>query len=175
MEHTPQELLTGHDIAMATTRLRSEHELETSGVQRAVDRLTAIVGRPRFVAILTLAILSWMAGNVLAQFLGFAAIDPTPFVWLQGALSTVGLYIAALILSTQRREDQLSSQREQLILELAILNDQKASKIIQLLEEGRRDNPTITNRVDDEALAMSTPSDPHSVLQAIKDFDERPA
>ncbi|KAB7739163.1 DUF1003 domain-containing protein [Parvibaculum sedimenti] len=172
METTPKELLTGHDIALATARLRSEHEQETSGIQRAVDRLTAIVGRPSFVAILTLAILSWMVGNFLAGFLGFTEIDPSPFVWLQGALNTVGLYIAALILSTQRREDQLSSQREQLILELAILNDQKASKIIQLLEEGRRDNPSITDRVDEQALAMSTPSDPHSVLQGIKDFHE---
>jgi hypothetical protein len=57
---------------------------------------------------------------------------------------------------------------DQLILELAILNDQKTSKIIELLEEARRDNPAIVDRVDPEASAMSSPSDTHAVLDAIK-------
>ncbi len=129
---------------------------------------------PGFVVVLTVAISLWMVVNVMAKVVGLRPIDLPPFAWLQGALGTLALYVAALILSTQRREDQLSSHREQLILELAILNGQKASKIIGLLEEVRRDNPMITDRVDDQANAMSTPSDPHTVLEAIKEvWDER--
>ncbi len=172
MNEGAQDLLTSRDIAQATAQLRTAHERETGAVQRAVDHLTAIVGMPGFVAVLTVAISLWMAFNVMAKVVGLRPIDPPPFTWLQGALGTLALYVAALILSTQRREDQLSSHREQLILELAILNDQKASKIIGLLEEVRRDNPMITDRVDDQALAMSTPSDPHTVLEAIKDVQE---
>jgi uncharacterized membrane protein len=55
-------------------------------------------------------------------------VDPPPFVWLQGAVTTGGLYVAILILTTQRREEKLSSQRGQLMLQLAILNDQKSSQ-----------------------------------------------
>jgi len=77
-----------------------------------------------------------------------------------------------LILTTQRREDQLASHREQLTLELGILSEQKAAKIIELLEEMRRDDPTLRNRVDREAVAMSTPADPQAVLDAIKDTHE---
>ncbi len=165
-------LLTGHEIAKATAQLRTEHQQETGGVQQAVDRLTAFVGHPGFLAGLTPVIFLWMGANLFAGLLGMKPVDPPPFAWLQVALSTVGLYVAALILSTQRREDQLSSHREQLSLELAILNDQKASKIIELLEEGRRDNPMITDRVDDQALAMSTPSDTRSVLVAIKEVQD---
>ncbi len=58
-----------------------------------------------------------------------------------------------------------------MILELAILNDQKLSKIIGLLEEARTDNPMITDRVDGEAQAMKTPADIHTVADAIKDID----
>jgi uncharacterized membrane protein len=68
-------------------------------------------------------------------------IDPPPFVWLQGAITTGALYVAILILTTQRREDQFSTQRGQLMLELAILNDQKSSKTIELLEESSLDDP----------------------------------
>jgi hypothetical protein len=49
-----------------------------------------------------------------------------------------------------------------------MLIDPKLSKVIELLEEGRRDNPSIADRVDDEAAAMSVPSDARAVLDAIK-------
>jgi uncharacterized membrane protein len=54
-------------------------------------------------------------------------------------------------------------------LELAILSEQKTAKVIQLLEEFRRDNPMIRDRVDYEAEAMAQPADPQSVLAAIKE------
>ena len=77
-----------------------------------------------------------------------------------------------LILVSQEREDQLAHHREMLILELAILSEQKIAKVIQLLEESRRDNPTIRNRRDTEAETMGRAADTQSVLDAIT---ERPA
>ncbi len=77
--------------------------------------------------------------------------------------------MTVLILVTQRREDQLASHREQLTLELGILSEQKAAKIIELLEELRRDMPHVRDRVDEEAVAMSAPADPEAVLNAIKE------
>ncbi len=77
-----------------------------------------------------------------------------------------------LIHATRFREDQLAGHREQLTLELAILGKQKSAKIIELLEEMRRDDPSLRNRVDHEAAAMSTPADPQAVLDAIKDSHE---
>jgi hypothetical protein len=41
--------------------------------------------------------------------------------------------------------------------------------VIQLLEESRRDNPLIRDRVDQEAEAMAQPADPKSVLDAIRE------
>jgi hypothetical protein len=42
------------------------------------------------------------------------------------------------------------------------------SKIIELLEESRRENPAAIDRIDDEARTMSTPFDHRSVMGAIK-------
>ena len=161
--------MIGPDAARATAQLRAEHEQETSLLQHAVDRVTALVGLPGFVAALMIAIVLWIAANILTGLFGLRPVDPPPFVWLQGAITTGALFVATLILTTQRREEQLSSQRDQLLLELAILNDQKSSKIIELLEELRRDQPTIADRIDKEANTMSTPSDRHSVMDAIKE------
>jgi uncharacterized membrane protein len=143
----------------ATALVRAEHKQETSTLQHGVDRLTALVGLLGFVAVLTIAIVLLIATNILTMIVGFRPVDPPPFVWLQDAITTGALYVATLILTTQRREEKLSSQREQLLLELAIVNDQKSSKIIALLEESPRDNSTVIDRIDDEARTMSTPFD----------------
>jgi len=155
----------------ATVQLRAEHRMETTRLQGAVDRLTAVVGWPGFVAAVSAAIVVWVIANLLARH----PVDPPPFTGLQGMLAVAAVLIASLILTTQRREDQLAGHRAQMILELSVLNDQKISKIIALLEEGRRDNPAIVDRFDGEATAMSTPADTRAVLDAIKEIQGDPA
>jgi uncharacterized membrane protein len=76
--------------------------------------------------------------------------------------------MTVFILATQRREDELANRHEQLTLELAMLSEQKAAKIILLLEELRQDHPEIQDRVDKEAVAMSSPADSRSILEALK-------
>ena len=131
--------------------------------------MTALLGRPGFIGTLTVIVVGWIGLNLLIAALGYHAIDSPPFSWLQGAVSLVSLYMVVLILVTQRRADLLSQHREQLTLELAMLGEQKTTKVIQLLEESRRDNPLIRNRVDQQAEAMARPADARSVLEAIKE------
>jgi hypothetical protein len=50
--------------------------------------------------------------------------------------------------------------------------EQKEAKLIALIEEMRRDNPLLVNRVDVEAEAMSTAADPEAVLEAFIDTHE---
>jgi uncharacterized membrane protein len=167
------QILPAHieDTVAAIARLHAAHRLETGALQRFVDRLTAWIGRPSFVAGLTLGVTLWVAGNLLAWRGGMTPWDEPPFNWLQGVLTLLALYVTVLILATQRREDQLAGYREQLTLELAILSEQKSAKIIALLEEMRRDSPTLKNRVDKEAAAMAVAADPQAVLDAIKESE----
>lgn len=160
------------DTVQAIARLHADHYEQATPLQRAVDRLTAHAGRPQFVAVLTLLLVAWMGFNTLLLVLGHQPLDEPPFFWMQGLVGLAALGMTTLILSTQRREDQLATHREQLTLELAILSEQKAAKIIQLLEELRRDTPDIHNRLDPQATAMSAPTDPQAVLDAIKDTHE---
>ncbi len=161
-------------VAQATVQIAADHKDETSGPQKFADRLTALIGRPVFVVVFSLVILAWVGTNLAAARLGYRPPDPPPFIWLQGATTIGTMFVAALILTTQRREDQLANHRSQLILELIIVNDQKNAKIIELLEEVRRDNPAIADRIDSQAAAMSAPSDTLAVLGAIKGSDTKP-
>jgi uncharacterized membrane protein len=90
--------------------------------------------------VITVIVIGWVGLNLGAVAFGVRPIDPPPFSWLGGAVSLVSLYMVVLILATQRREDRLAQRREMLILELALLSEQKTAKVIQLLEESRLDN-----------------------------------
>ena len=48
-----------------------------------------------------------------------------------------------------------------------MLSERKTAKIIQLLEELRRDHPGIADRLDAEAEAMSEPANPQAVGDAL--------
>ena len=107
-----------------------------------------------------------MAANLLAARFGAQAWDPPPFTWLETAVSVLALYTTVLILTTQRHDDRLAEQREQLTLQLAILSDQKSAKIIELLEKIRRD---LAARSVEEPVAR--PADPQSVLEALHETE----
>lgn len=160
------------DTVQAIAKLHADHHLEAGKLQRFVERLTGWIGRPQFIAWFSVLLVAWIVGNLFVSQFGRDPWDAPPFAWLQGVLALLALYVTVLILTTQRREDQLAGYREQLTLELAILGEQKTAKIIALLEEMRRDSPTLRNRVDEEAKAMSVASNPQDVLDAIKESQE---
>jgi uncharacterized membrane protein len=157
------------ETVRSLAQLHADHHQNATPHERAVARVTALLAHPRFIGGLAIVVAAWVTLNLLAAPLGYPALDPPPFSWLEGAVSLASLYMVVLILATQRREDQLTQRREQLTLELAILVEQKTAKIIQLLEESRRDNPQVQNRHDPEAEAMAQPADPETVLVAIRE------
>ena len=161
------------DSVAAIARLHAEHYEDASPLQKAVERWTAKAARPEFLALLTLTIAGWIALNLAMLAGGRRPWDEPPFFWLQGAVALAALYMTLLILATQRREDSLANRRAQLALELGILSETKSAKIIELIEELRRDLPMLRNRIDPEARAMSVPADPQAVFASIKEKHEK--
>jgi uncharacterized membrane protein len=149
--------------------LHARHRQDAPAVQRAVERLTGFFSRPRAAGLLTLALAAWLALDFALAAGGRPMFDPPPFSLLQILVACVALYMTVFILITQRREDELSELRGQLTLELAMLSEQKAAKIIALIEELRRDLPSVIDRHDAQAHAMAQPADPEAVMEALKE------
>jgi len=84
--------------------------------------------------------------------------------WLRG-----GDGLASRPLASQRRADRFANLREQMSLEATLLTEQKTRKIIELLEELRRDSPEIPDREDLEANQMASKADPHEVMAVIEE------
>jgi uncharacterized membrane protein len=127
-----------------------------------------VLARPAFVVVLTVLLIGWIALNLGLMAIGHEPPDPPPFAYLSGVASLAALYMASMILSTQRHDDELATHRDQLNLELAILSEQKSAKIIQLLDEARRSDPVQSSGRDAEAEEMAISAEPHAVLEKIR-------
>lgn len=148
----------------AVVALHAYAEQQVDAHQRTVESLTAWLGRPQFFYGILVGVSLWMLGNSLAPVLGFHQRDDPPFFWLQGAIGLGALLMTTVILITQNRQGKLAERREQLDLQMSLLTEQRTAKIIDLLEELRRDMPSVQNRVDLEAEALTRTVDPHEVL-----------
>ena len=149
--------------------LHAEHYDRLPALGRVLDVLTARAGSPYFVIALVVVMATWIGFNLAVAGTGRTPLDPPPFGYLQTVGTIFALCMTCLILSTQRREDALSTRRQQMTLELSLLAEQKASKAIQLLEELRRDSPLISDRHDESAESLATPSDPRMIRDAIQE------
>ena len=95
-------------------------------------------------------------------------------VWLELAATLAALLTAILIFASQRRSDLLGERRAELTLQLALLADAKNARIIKLMQELRRDLPSVADRLDSEADEMATPVDPGAVLDAMETLSSEP-
>jgi uncharacterized membrane protein len=157
------------ETVQAIALLHAEHHRKSTLAERIVDRATTSVGRPGFLLALITAAVIWIAVNALVRLSGGYPPDPPPFAWLELVLTGAALVIAVMILTSQRRADRFANLREQMTLEATLLTEQKTRKIIELLEELRRDSPEIPNRQDVEADQMASKADPHEVLAVIEE------
>jgi uncharacterized membrane protein len=146
---------------------RAERRVGTH--QRLIERINRAVGRPLTLYAIAAISALWIAFNSLGPSVGLPRFDPPPFEWLQGSVSLSALLITAMILTTQNRLGADAQQRAQLDLHVNLLAEQKATKIISLLEELRTDLPTVKNRLDPVADAMTTSVDPESLASALAD------
>jgi uncharacterized membrane protein len=136
--------------------------------QRSVETLTARLGRPQFFYGILVGVSLWMLVNSLAPRIGLRTRDDPPFFWLQGFVGLAGLLMTTVVLITQNRQGKLAERREQLHLQINLLAEQRTAKIISLLEELRRDTPSVHDRVDAEAQALSRTVDPQDMLATLE-------
>jgi len=143
--NTPPPILPAHleETIGSITRLHAEHYQNTTLLQRSVDRMTALFGRPGFIDVLTVIVVGWMSLNRLAAASAIAQSIPLP---------------------SQGWEARFRGCRSA----WWSWGEQKTAKVIELLEEFRPDNPLIRNRVDQEAGDMAQPADPQRVLDSPK-------
>jgi len=134
--------------------------------QRILERISRLVGQPVFLGFILLFVAFWMLANAVLRQFGMAEFDPPPYFWLQGIVGLGALLTATVVLTNQNRLARLQEQRAHLDLKVTLLTEQKAAKLIDLLEELRRDLPNVKNRDGIEAASLQQSMSPDLMLAA---------
>ncbi len=153
----------------AIVAMRINAERKVSYHQRLIERATSALGRPLAVYTILLIILVWVTTSVFHKALDLPVFDAPPFAWLQDVVSITALLMTIIVLATQNRQERFAEQRRHLDLQITLLTERKVSKVIELLEDLRRDMPSVKNHFDPEAEAMQEPIDPHTALTALNE------
>lgn len=150
----------------------AREEQRVTRSQRLLERISLLIGQPAFLGFILVFVAIWMLANSAFRRAGTAAFDAPPFFWLQGIIGLGALMSAIVVLSRQNRLAKLAEQRAHLDLKVTLLTEQKATKLIDLIEELRRDLPDVINRHDPESAVLQQSMNPAQVLAAL---DERTA
>jgi uncharacterized membrane protein len=164
---------TVHEHVGTVSEFYARHNEEVTTAQRWVERISYFLGSPAYVAGNLVFVVLWISWNLAAPQLGFDQWDEPPFFWLQGLIALNAFVISTTVLIRQNRMSILANHHAHLDLQVNLMAEEKNSKIIQMLEELRRDMPDVRNRVDEEAREMSRPTDTRAVLSVIEQEAEQ--
>jgi len=135
--------------------------------QRGIERVVSLITLPGFSMLALIVLTLWIVLNSWLPALGVTRWDSPPFPWLQVAVSTAAFLLASMILASQNRQAKIAERRAHIDLQVNLLVDRKVGKVIQLLEEMRRDSPHLRDRPDSEAVALQATADPVVVAEIL--------
>ena len=111
---------------------------------RIADRVTGFLGSWKFIAIQTVIVIIWIAGNIILLF----DFDPFPFILLNLAFSTQAAYAAPLILLAGNRQ----SLRDRMTLEHAAneadIEERQNRQLLEGTKSLEESNGQILERVE---------------------------
>jgi uncharacterized membrane protein len=146
----------------------ARHEEKVSRPQAFVEKMSVILGSPGYFAVNAGFVICWIAWNLAATTFDLPQLDEPPFFWLQGFVSLNAFIISTTVLIRQNRMSKLAEHNAHLDLQISLLAEEKTSKIIAMLEEIRRDSPTLPDKIDVEADELAQSADTSTVLEAIE-------
>jgi uncharacterized membrane protein len=153
----------------AHAELRAEQLQELPRSQLGIERFTNRIGRPWFAYAVLAFIAIWIGLDLtLAKH---ARFDTPAFSILQLIVGVLSLLMATFILITENRQGVIAEKRAQLTLHLSLANEERAAKIISLLEELRRDDPVLPDRPDEVAEQMAEATDLRTAIDKMEDAD----
>jgi uncharacterized membrane protein len=155
----------------AILKFYTREEQKIGHTQRMVEHFSVFIGRPIFLAVTLLVVVLWVVANAAMGMAGMDEFDPAPYFWLQGIITLAALLITTVVLITQNRLANLEERRAHLDLKVTLLTEQKVAKLIELIEELRRDLPNVRDRHDAEAVSLKQSMNPELVLAALDESE----
>jgi uncharacterized membrane protein len=150
---------------------KDHEEAQLSGAQTLIEKISSFFGNPAYFAFVVGFIVLWVVVNVWGLSAGWRHVDEPPFSALQGLVSSNSLLLTIAVLIRQNRMGLLAEHRAHLDLQVNLLTEQKVTKVLQLVDELRRELTELRHRPDAaaEVAELSKPADAHALIHAIKE------
>jgi uncharacterized membrane protein len=164
------------------TMFKDREDAQISGVRLLIKRISAFLGSPSYFIFAVTSIFLWMLVNWWVAHIGERPVDPPPFSWLQGVVSSNALLMTVAVLIRQNRMAKVAEHRAHLDLQINLLTEQKVTKILQIIDELKRERTDegtdarteARARPDSEVAEMTKPADAHALMHAIKEKQRDP-
>jgi uncharacterized membrane protein len=144
---------------------------------RIADAITTFSGSMAFVYIHAVWFGLWILLNVgLLHVRHLSEFDPFPFGLLTLIVSLEAIFLSTFVLISQNRLAQASERRAELDLQVNLLAEQKATKVLEMLDEMTQQLDSMSHRFtfksDPEVQALKVSPEPQDVLAVIDETVE---
>lgn len=139
---------------------------------RIADAVTTFAGSMAFVYMHTVWFGLWILLNIgLIHIPNISEFDPFPFGLLTLIVSLEAIFLSTFVLISQNRLAQVSERRAELDLQVNLLAEQKATKVLEMLDQMAQELDGMSNRFnfkpDPEVQALKVSPEPEEVLAVI--------
>jgi uncharacterized membrane protein len=164
------------NIAAVTKAQRQVTEARTAQ-GRVADAITTFSGSMVFVYIHAIWFGLWILLNVgLLHVPHISEFDPFPFGLLTLIVSLEAIFLSTFVLISQNRLAQASERRAELDLQVNLLSEQKATKVLDMLDEMTQQLDSMSHhftfKPDPEVKALKVSPEPQEVLAVIDETVE---
>ncbi len=158
----------------AVSEMQRQATTAQSWQERAADRITQFSGSLAFVYLHAVWFGLWIILNAgLLHMPSLSAFDPYPFGLLTLTVSLEAIFLSTFVLISQNRLANVSERRAELDLQINLLAEQKAAKVVEMLdritEQLNALDANINIRHDPEAATLKISLSPQEVVQVIEE------
>jgi uncharacterized membrane protein len=168
----PQSEIMRKNVA-AIIQMQQKEAQARSLQHRVAAALTDFSGSMAFVYLHAIWFGLWMILNLgLIKIPHLTQFDPYPFGLLTLTVSLEAIFLSTFVLIAQNNLSKISERRAELDLQVNLLAEQKAAKVLELLDKIAKELNSIhshfnyTSDAETEALKLSP--EPHHVLSVIE-------
>lgn len=141
---------------------------------RIADGVTNFTGSMVFVYVHIVWFTLWILLNVgLIHIPNVSEFDPFPFQLLTMIVSLEAIFLSTFVLISQNRLACASEKRAELDLQVNLLAEQKATKVLEMLDQITEQLDSMSSRFnfkpDPEVKALKVSPEPEEVLQVIEE------
>jgi uncharacterized membrane protein len=141
---------------------------------RIADGITDFTGSMVFVYVHVIWFVVWILLNIgLIHIPRISEFDPFPFQLLTMVVSLEAIFLSTFVLISQNRLACASEKRAELDLQVNLLAEQKATKVLEMLDQITEQLDQVGSRFnfkpDPEVKALKVSPEPQEVLKVIEE------